>query len=193
MNVLFHGSLAVLTLGLTFAVWHADELRSVRLVSFTGLLLLVLVIMMGLVWPSLHTLMGLLAIPGTLVLVTMVLVPKFVVHRRIPRILAVSALICAAASFSSQAVWNYQCHTLRFVIPNDFVGDIYLIQDSKAGMDLRKERYTVIFPPSGTVRILDDDFMFRCYSMEARYESGEPAILIDRGATGRLERQWARL
>jgi hypothetical protein len=139
--------------------------------------------LLAIIWPSLHTLFGVLALPGVGALVFGAVAPNRVTSA-VARSLATSALVLGAASYGSQAVWMYRCHTIRFVIPDGFSGEIQLIQDSEAGVDLDAINYTVVVPDSGITRIQDDDFMFRCYSTEARYASGPPAILQDRGVTG---------
>ena len=177
--------LAVITLGLSVLSWRLLGHRRTwiqRLFAVVGLTSLVPMVLLATVWPSLHTILGALALPGIGMLMVAVAAPNYL-GSVVLRTLAISALVLGVASYTSQAVWMSRCHTIHFVVPDNFSGEIKLIQDSGSGVDLDTIDYTVVVPDSGIVHIRDDDFMFRCYSTEARYESGRTASLESRGVT----------
>lgn len=178
--------LAVITLGLSVLSWRLLGHRRPwiqRLVAVIGLISLLPMVLLAISWPSLHTIIGILAVPGIGMLVVAVAAPNYL-GSIVLRSLAISALVLGVASYASQAAWMSRCHTIHFIVPDDFTGEIKLVQDTESGVDLDAIDYTVVVPDSGIFHIRDDDFMFRCYSTEARYESGATASLEDRGVTG---------
>jgi hypothetical protein len=133
-------------------------------------------------WPSEHTLFGALALPGLVALGVIVAAPVSI-ERNAVRGLAIFALLCGTASYASQAVHDYRCHRISFILPDDFAGEIRLITDASSGLDLGASNYRLAVPRSGELRIRDDDFIFRCYSIEAYFQSGAIAQLEDQGVT----------
>jgi hypothetical protein len=154
-----------------FPLLRAHRPGATRWAAFAAVIGLVPLILRGALWPSVHTIAALIALPALLIWLAAWVRPA-VLQRRVVRWYGIASLGLSMVSAVYQASWIANCPELTFVVPHGFKGTISLIKDSKAGIDLKAIHYRVAIPATAEVRIRDDRFLFRCYTAKVRLASG---------------------
>ena len=169
----------VLALG---AIWLVRSGRPVlmRLAALAALSCLLPLMLLGVVWPSIHTVVALAAAPSVLIWLACIAWPG-VLRSRATRSYALGCLVLALSASALQAWWMAGCQQLTIVVPDGFSGEVRLIEDYSKGIDLAANGYVAIVPPTGENRIRDATFMHRCFTTVIRSRSGTTRGFQDEG------------
>ena len=199
----FH-AVAAVQLALAAAAWlllRRGRPWSTRLASLSATAALLPLVLLAIVWPSIHTLLLLVALPGVVAILATIVWPGWLAPVRaavgkdpvLPRLSArlqaedgrrqlsrkvlrgwgVAALLLGLGSTVLQAEWDRcrPCFSIELVIPDGYRGEVDLVEGGAAGVVLDGEALIIRVPVTGVVTIRGQ--LPSCFtSISAREQSG---------------------
>lgn len=147
--------------------------RRVRVAGVAAVISLVPLMVLGFAWPSIFTILALIAVPAVALWAVTVVSPR-VLERRARRRYAVACVVVAVLSLASEVWWLGSCPSLTLVVPDGFAGEVRLVQDAGDGVDLEQASYRAIVPATGELRVRDMEFLQDRYNVRVVSSSGDP-------------------